>query len=169
MAGWHHRLDGHGFGWTPGVGNEQGGLACCDSWGHKKSDATERLNWIELTTIFFYIYIYVCVYIYTHKPTFRYTYFRKHISYWNDLVETWIFSSEEYYFIRKGTIKNRTWRNLTMKYTLGFENDPGSNFYLSMKQKWTFKKLKLPTFTCEMFLYLNLRTGIPGNLKSTSY
>ena len=32
MAGWHHRLDGHEFGQTPGVGDEQGGLACCDSW-----------------------------------------------------------------------------------------------------------------------------------------
>ena len=44
MAGWRHQLDGHGFGWTPGVGDEQGGLACCDSWGRKKSDTTERLN-----------------------------------------------------------------------------------------------------------------------------
>ena len=44
MAGWHHRLNGHGFGWTPGVGDGQRGLACCTSWGHKKSDTTE-LNW----------------------------------------------------------------------------------------------------------------------------
>ena len=45
MFGWHHRLDGHGFGWTPGVGDGQGGLACCGSWGHKESDMTEWLNW----------------------------------------------------------------------------------------------------------------------------
>ena len=45
MVGWHHRLDGHGFEWTPGVGDGQGGLACCGSWGHKESDTTERLNW----------------------------------------------------------------------------------------------------------------------------
>ena len=44
MAGWHHRLDGHGFGWTLGVGDRQGGLACCGSWGHKESDTTEQLN-----------------------------------------------------------------------------------------------------------------------------
>ena len=44
MAGWHHRLYGHGFGWTPGVHDGQGGLACCDSWGRKESDMTERLN-----------------------------------------------------------------------------------------------------------------------------
>ena len=41
-------LDGHEFGWSPGVGDGQGGLACCDSWGHKESDMTERLNWTEL-------------------------------------------------------------------------------------------------------------------------
>ena len=45
MVGWHHRLDGHEFGWTPGVGDGQGGLVCCSSWGHKESDTTERLNW----------------------------------------------------------------------------------------------------------------------------
>ena len=48
MVGWHHRLNGHGFGWTPGVGDGQGGLACCGSWGHKESDMTEQLNWTEL-------------------------------------------------------------------------------------------------------------------------
>ena len=48
MGGWHHRLDGHGFGWTPGVGDRQGGLACCNSWGRKESDTTGRLNWTEL-------------------------------------------------------------------------------------------------------------------------
>ena len=47
MAGWHHRLDAHEFGWTPGVGDGQGGLACCDSWGRKESDTTERLNWTD--------------------------------------------------------------------------------------------------------------------------
>ena len=41
MAGWHHQLDGQEFGWTPGVGDGQGGLACCDSWGRKESDMTE--------------------------------------------------------------------------------------------------------------------------------
>ena len=44
MFGWHHQPDGHGFGWTPGVGDGQGGLACCGSWGHKGLDMTERLN-----------------------------------------------------------------------------------------------------------------------------
>ena len=48
MAGWHHWLNGHGFGWTPGVGDGQGGLACCSSWGRKESDTTEWLNWTEL-------------------------------------------------------------------------------------------------------------------------
>ena len=42
---WHHWLNGHGFGWTQGVGDGQGGLACCGSWDRKESDTTERLNW----------------------------------------------------------------------------------------------------------------------------
>ena len=41
----HHRLDGHKFEYSPGVCDGQGGLACCDSWGRKESDMTERLNW----------------------------------------------------------------------------------------------------------------------------
>ena len=49
MAGWHHWPDGHESEWTPGAGDGQGGLVCCDSWGHKESDTTERLNWTELT------------------------------------------------------------------------------------------------------------------------
>ena len=48
MAGWHHRLDGREFEWTPGDGDGQGGLACCDSWGCKELDTTEWLNWTEL-------------------------------------------------------------------------------------------------------------------------
>ena len=48
IAGWHHQLDGHEFGLTPGVGDGQGGLACCDSWSSKELDMTERLNLTEL-------------------------------------------------------------------------------------------------------------------------
>ena len=48
MAGWHHWLDGRESEWTPGVGDGQGGLACCNSWGRKESDTTEQLNWTEL-------------------------------------------------------------------------------------------------------------------------
>ena len=47
MVGWHHRLNGHGFGWTPGVGDGQGGLVCCGSWGCKELDMTEQLNWTD--------------------------------------------------------------------------------------------------------------------------
>ena len=54
MAGWHHRLDGREFEWTPGVGDEQGGLACCNSWGCKESDTTERLNWTEQNRLISY-------------------------------------------------------------------------------------------------------------------
>ena len=44
MVGWHHQLNGYRFGWIPGVGDRQGGLPCCSSWGHKESETTERLN-----------------------------------------------------------------------------------------------------------------------------
>ena len=45
MVGWHHQLDGHGFGWTLGDGDGQGGLVCYGSWDCKELDMTERLNW----------------------------------------------------------------------------------------------------------------------------
>ena len=50
MDGWHHRLDGHEFEWTPGVGDGQGGLGCYNSRGRKESDMTKRLNWTELNS-----------------------------------------------------------------------------------------------------------------------
>ena len=63
MAGWHHRLDGYKFEWSPGVGDGQGGLACCNSWGCKESDMTEWLNWTEYHTKYFcllLIYLLCC-------------------------------------------------------------------------------------------------------------
>ena len=51
MVGWHCRLNGHGFGWTLGVGDGQGGLACCGSWGRQESDTTEWLNSTELSAL----------------------------------------------------------------------------------------------------------------------
>ena len=52
MAGWHHGLNGHESEWTPGDGDGQGGLACCDSWGRKESDTTEQLNWCSFYSCF---------------------------------------------------------------------------------------------------------------------
>ena len=48
MVRWHHWIDGHGFGWTPRVGDGQGGLECCGSRGRRESDTTERLNCTDL-------------------------------------------------------------------------------------------------------------------------
>ena len=53
MVGRHHRHNGHGFGWTLGVGDGQEGLVYCGSWGRKELDTTERLNWTEY--IFYYM------------------------------------------------------------------------------------------------------------------
>ena len=47
MVGWHHWHNRYGFGWTLGIGDGQGGLACCGSWACKESDMTEWLNWTE--------------------------------------------------------------------------------------------------------------------------
>ena len=56
MVGWHHRLDGHEFEQALGDTEGQGSLACCDSWGRKESDTTERLNRTELKeTAAFYV------------------------------------------------------------------------------------------------------------------
>ena len=44
MVGWHHRLNGHEFEQTLGVGDGQGSLVCCSPWGHKESDMTEQLR-----------------------------------------------------------------------------------------------------------------------------
>ena len=53
MAGWHHQLDGHEFGWTPGVGDGQGGLACYGLWGRKVGhDWVTELNWTETSLIY---------------------------------------------------------------------------------------------------------------------
>ena len=52
-VGWHHQLDGPEFGWTLGVGDRQGDLACCSSWDRKESDMTEWLNWIMFSVPYF--------------------------------------------------------------------------------------------------------------------
>ena len=66
MAGWHHWLDGREFELTSRFGDGQGGLACCNSWGHKESDTTEWLNWTECHSLllgFNYVFL-LLVYLY---------------------------------------------------------------------------------------------------------
>ena len=71
MAGWHHGLDGRESEWTPGDGEGQGGLACCDSWGRKESDTTERLNWTELKGVLIFIVIFIIFYLCREADTVR--------------------------------------------------------------------------------------------------
>ena len=61
-AGWHHWLNGREFEWTPGVGDGQGGLACCNSWGCKESDMTEQLNWLNwlICQLFYCLVLFIC-------------------------------------------------------------------------------------------------------------
>ena len=69
MAGWHHWLDGHESEWTSGVGDGQGGLACYDSWGHKESDTTERLNWTENNLVYAKDQWFLMLFFYLHPHT----------------------------------------------------------------------------------------------------
>ena len=80
MVGWHHWLDGHGFGWTPRVGDGQGGLAYCSSWDRKEADTIGWLNWTELSnwclcfSIVFYLevwlqWLYSCLLYICKKST----------------------------------------------------------------------------------------------------
>ena len=67
MAGWHHQLDGREFEWTPGVGDGQGGLVCCNSWGCRvRHDWATELNWKE-------IFLFTCIsaYLYPHSWHFK--------------------------------------------------------------------------------------------------
>ena len=64
MAGWHNQLDGCEFEWTLRDGDGQGGLACCDSWGHKESDMTEQLNWTQLNSC-----MPLCIFCYFWRET----------------------------------------------------------------------------------------------------
>ena len=57
MAGCHHWLDGRESEWTPGVGDGQGSLVCCSSWGCKELDTTERLNWLNIILLKFFMKI----------------------------------------------------------------------------------------------------------------
>ena len=57
MVRWHHRLNGHRFGWTLEAGDGQGGLACYGSWGHKESDTNEQLNWLTDSFIHYILHI----------------------------------------------------------------------------------------------------------------
>ena len=68
MVGWHHRINGHGFEWTPGVGDAQGGLECCSPWGRKELDTNERLNWTELIYRQSYTWTYIIMYVKGSSP-----------------------------------------------------------------------------------------------------
>ena len=67
MAGWHHWLDERESEWTLGVGDGQGGLVCCDSWGRKESDMTERLNWTDEQNILYLYKAIIEIYIHMIK------------------------------------------------------------------------------------------------------
>ena len=67
MVVWHSQLNVHEFGWTLGVDDGQGGLACCSAWGHKESDTTEWMNWNELSQSHGFSSSHVCMWELDHK------------------------------------------------------------------------------------------------------
>ena len=72
MAGWYHRLNEHEFEWTLGVGDGQGGLACCNSWGCKELAMTELLNWTELKHRWIHVvFIFLYLTYFTEKEVFK--------------------------------------------------------------------------------------------------
>ena len=88
MAGWHHRLDEHKFEWTPGVGDGQGGLACCNSWGLKDLEPTERLNW----TVFLQIFkLFMLEIIYSQKGIYMASWKRmqRYVKYTIKCIDLW--------------------------------------------------------------------------------
>ena len=88
MAGWHHRLDGHEFEWTLGVGDGQGGLACCDSWGRKESDTTEWLNWTELKfEVKNYITSLLTYKVFLNFPLYWFCLFATHLHFINIILQ----------------------------------------------------------------------------------
>ena len=90
MVGWHHWLDGRESEWTPGVGDGQGGLACCDSWGRKESDTTEQLNWTELFINFIIGYdLYLTHFFVQQKLTQHWRHFYCCCSFTNSSLTLW--------------------------------------------------------------------------------
>ena len=86
MAGWHHRLDGRESEWTPGVGDGQGGLACCDSWGSQRAghDWETELNWIASNTVFM-----LCVNVHAICSNHNILLYFLITKYWKDYCWSW--------------------------------------------------------------------------------
>ena len=102
-------LDGRESEWTPRVGDGQRGLACCDSWGRKESDTTERLNWTELTewleilSIFFMCFLAICIYFWRNIysalwPVFKLNYWLSFC--WIILYIFWVLATYQIYSLQ---------------------------------------------------------------------
>ena len=115
MAGRRHWPDGCEFEWTPGVGDGQGGLACCDSWGHKESDTTEQLNWMLLKWFTFLCHV---------RDWWKYSWPNMDLN-WVVLLLCGYFSINTYCFVTvysclNSWIQSQGYRGLTIKFYMNF-------------------------------------------------
>ena len=121
MARWHHGLDGRESEWTPGVGDGQGGLAFCDSWGRKESDTTERLNWTQRTESCWFV-------------TVLYIFLKWHFA--SNMVREYLFKFEANLFpllmlcSDEQRLSNLEWSTLSI-------------FYLTFSLSWGLKSISL--------------------------
>ena len=151
MAGWHLWLNGLESEWTPGVGDGQGGLACCNSWGHTESDTTEQLNWTELywlnllfivplSNSFFFLNRLSGHMEHTESSLFRYI-FKKT---WNSIM---LKSTCFYCFIFNTIIENLKWMSKIIKMFLCFKS---SKAFLWTVILLVTLGLSLPFFTIQI-------------------
>ena len=155
MAGRHHWLNGHEFEWTPGVGDGQGGLACCNSWGGTESDTTEQLNWTALTELaihgppiqllfFFFLIDYQNIWSILNLVSLD-TYLKKT---WNSIM---LKSICFYCFIFNAIIENLKWMSTIIKMFLCFKSSKASLWTVILL---VTLGLSLPFFTIQILKFI---------------
>ena len=134
MAGWHHWLNECESEWTPGVGDGQGGLACCNSWGHKNrtwlNDWTE-LNWTVMFTV-------------RHWPKYFIQYFIIHICHWQLFVTpipiSFSFSNASQFYLTYQNLRNAISRNISRKHSMEYTRCILGSLRSTLKKQSTMVK-----------------------------
>ena len=131
MAGWHHWLDGREFEWTPWVGDRQGGLTYCDSWGRKESDTTEQLIWTEVKLScldFCFLFTRLATFIFCSLLSINISW----IMIRNNITQSWFYGHSKFFFkfeLPRTLILNKPSEN---KFHIGIWKYPGAYFSYGM-------------------------------------